>query len=349
MKKTKSILLTAIVGLLLMAIGLSACQSSESPPPPEPVVEKVVETVVEYVEVTVVVEPTPLPTEQPPEPPPPPDHSAILAAWESSPHGNTYDLGKGPNTYCSRCHSPQNWDPAATTDAAPNCVTCKFATDTELRVASTMDFVSEEDWVGINCETCHQVVDGVVQEGLAWLSPLTGEYMEVNTPNEVCTKCHLTSQGVSATGGRGVTHEIYLGGSAHKNWAGLLNTERRPEYCSDCHDPHTQVPKQCGDCHEIDVAEHARGEYAMMEDTVTCMACHEASGMDVGPHPDEAMGGIFVPILTEMGRSGLTTSAVVSHSIQWEVSCDRCHFDQNPWELPALTAEGEIPEATEGS
>lgn len=333
----------AIGSLLLLALMLGGCQSAETPAPAEPVVETVIETVtvVEYVEVTVVVEPTPAPTE---EPPPPPDHSAIIAAWEGSPHGNTYDLGKGPNTYCSRCHSPQNWDPASTTDLPPNCVTCKFPTDETIRMATTMDFVEEADWVGINCETCHRVEDGVVQEGLAWLSPLTGEYMEVSDSTELCTKCHLTSKGVSATGGRGVEHEIYLGGSAHKNWAGLLNTEQRPDTCSDCHDPHTQVPKQCGDCHEINEAEHARGKYVMMKETVTCMACHEASGMDVGPHPDEEMGGIWVPTVTEMGRSGLSTSAVISHSIQWEVSCDRCHFEENPWELTVYTAEGEIPE-----
>lgn len=334
--------------VLLVALLTTSCQQTATPSQAEPVVEKVIETVVviETVEVTVVVEPTPIPTEAPPEPTQPPDHSAIVAAWEQSPHGNTYDLGKGPNTYCSRCHSPQNWDPAATTDNPPNCVTCKFPTDPELRIASTMGFVAEEDWVGINCETCHIVEDGVVQAGNAWLSPLTGEYLPVGTPNELCTKCHLTSQGVSATGGRGVTHEIYLGGSAHKNWAGMTSAERRPEYCSDCHDPHTQQPKACTDCHEINAVEHAKGFYPEMAGTVTCMACHEASGMEIGPHPDEAMGGVWVPVVTEVGRSGaLTTSAVVSHSVQWLVDCSRCHFDGNVYELPVLTADGAPVEA----
>lgn len=332
----------AIGSLLLLALLLCSCQTA----PAEPVIETVIETVtvIEYVDVTVVVEPTPVPTDVPP---PPPDHSAIVAAYEASPMGNNYDLGKGPNTYCSRCHSPQNWDPAATTDTPPNCVTCKFPTDETVRMATTMDFVEEEDWVGISCETCHKVEDGVVQEGLAWLSPLTGEYMEINTPNEICTNCHLTSQGVSYTGGRGVSHEIYLGGSAHKNWAGMLGEERKPEYCSDCHDPHTQAPKQCVDCHEINEAEHAMGKYVLMKDKLTCMACHEASGMDVTPHPDEAMGGIWVPTVTEMGRSGLSTSAVISHSVQWQVACDRCHFEENPWELTVYTAEGEVPEPEE--
>jgi hypothetical protein len=131
----------------------------------------------------------------------------------------------------------------------PNCVTCKFPTDEEIRMAPTMDFVEEADWVGIVCETCHLMEDDLSTGSLAWFNPLTGEHDPVSTPNELCAKCHLTSAGVSATQGRGVTHEIYLGGSAHKNWAGLLDNERRPEYCSECHDPHTQTPRQCEDCH----------------------------------------------------------------------------------------------------
>lgn len=313
--------------VLLLALLIASCQPA--PTPTEAVVEE------------------PEPTEAPviPTPVPPPDHSAFVAAWEASPHGNTYDLGKGPNTYCSRCHSPQNWDPASTVDRPPNCVTCKFPTDPELRMATTMEFVAEEDWVGIACDTCHRVDEmGVVQAEIAWRSPLTDEYIDVSNSNELCTKCHLTSQGVSSTGGRGVTHEIYLGGSAHKNWAGMTTTTRRPEYCSDCHDPHTQQPKTCQECHSIDTATHAMGSYPMMAETVSCMACHEASGMDVGPHPDEAMNGVWVPLVSEVGRSGqLTTSAVVSHSVQWLVACDRCHSEGNAFELPVLTADGQVP------
>jgi cytochrome c553 len=96
--------------------------------------------------------------------------------------------------------------------------------------------------------------------------------------------------------------------------------------------------------------EHAGGFYSEMAGVVTCMACHEASGMDVGPHPDEAMGGIWVPIVSELSRSGeVTTSAVVSHTIQWQVACTRCHFEDNPWDLIQLTEDGQIPEPEEAS
>jgi len=77
---------------------------------------------------------------------------------------------------------------------------------------------------------------------------------------------------------------------------------------------------------------------------VTCMACHEASGMDVAPDPSVETGGMWMPVVTSVSRSGATTTtAVVSHAIKWEVACDRCHFAENPWELTVLTAAGEPP------
>jgi hypothetical protein len=155
---------------------------------------------------------------------------------------------------------------------------------------------------------------------------------------------------VSATGGRGVEHEIVLGGSAHKNWAGEWPQSERPQYCSDCHNPHSTEPLECVACHEgIPTSDtHMMGFNAVMLEKVECLACHDASGMDVGPHPDEAMGGVFTTLVSSMSRSGeMTTEYVKSHSIQWEVACDRCHFAENPWELTVLTADGQVPEPEE--
>lgn len=326
--------------LLLLVLMLAACQPAETATPTEVPPTDVPPTEVPPEPTEVPPEPTevpPTPTEVPPEPTPLPDQSMQLAAWEASPHGNTYDLGKGPNTYCSRCHSPQNWDPASTPGRPPGCITCKFAHEEEMRVAETMDFVEEEDWVGITCDSCHIVENDVVTEGNAWLNTLTGEYEAISNSNQLCTKCHLEAPTVD--------HEIYLGGSAHKNWAGNLTDEHRPDMCTDCHDPHTQQPLQCEDCHEDPPALHADvTAFAVMYETVSCMACHDALGLDVGPHPDEEMGGIWVLQETEIGRGGEpSTTVLLSHSPQKEVACDRCHFEENPWELTVLTATGEVP------
>ena len=266
------------------------------------------------------------------------DHAEQMTAWEGSPHGNTYAPGKGPNTYCSRCHSPQNWDPASTPGIPPNCITCHFAHEEEMRVAETMDFVAEEDWVGIGCDTCHEVDGDMINASSnAWLNTISGEYIPVGTPNELCEMCHTNSTGVSETGGAGVDHLIVLGGSAHNNWAATIG-DRRPDYCSDCHDPHTQQPKTCVDCHENTADTHSDTH----AEIVTCIACHDASGSEVGPHPVEEMNGVWTTVLSSMSRSGEPTLApIVSHSVQWQVSCDRCHYEENAWELPVLTAEGE--------
>ena len=313
----RSILWLTVVGALLLSMALLvACQPAET------------------------VEPTPIP----PTPVPPPDQTAFFEAWENGVHGDTYDLGKGPNDYCSRCHSPQNWNPSASVGAAPTCVTCKFATDAELRIAETMAFVSEEDWKGIPCATCHQLDDNGTSNGeIAWLNPISMGYEPVAGVNALCEKCHANTSGVAFTGGRGVTHRIDLGGSAHLNYAGAWPQSNRPDTCVACHDPHSGEPKTCQDCH-TDIAgssTHMMGLNAVMLDKVECMACHDASGLDVGPLEE---GGVFTTIVTATSRSGATTTSYVhSHSIQWAVTCDRCHFADNPWTLQVLKADGTVP------
>jgi hypothetical protein len=315
-----------LVGALLLAVVLvTACQ----PATPE---------------ATPTVEPTKIPE---PTPVPIPDQSAFIAAWEEGPHSEAYDLGKGPNTMCTRCHSPLNWLPGSKAAAAPNCVTCKFATDAELRIAPSfaeggMDLVTEEQWVGIPCKQCHEVDENGTAGEVAWLVPPNGEsYEEISSPNELCTKCHASPVGAKvSSAGLSASHEIILGGSAHMNYAGEWPQADRPKYCTDCHDPHTGVAKQCVDCH-TDVAETHTKVSAMLE-TVTCMACHDASKAEVGIAKE---GGLFTTILTSPGRGGgpATVSEIVSHSIVYMVSCNRCHFEGNKWELTVLTAAGTVP------
>ena len=79
----------------------------------------------------------PTPTLEPS--PTPRDDSAIRASLAEGVHADTYSLGTGPNTYCAVCKSPANWDPQAVVDAPPNCVSCKFESDTTMRVGAMID------------------------------------------------------------------------------------------------------------------------------------------------------------------------------------------------------------------
>lgn len=322
-RKQKLLILSA---LLLLALIVTGCQS-------EPEIKEV--------EVTVVVEPSPVPPE-PTEAPA--DQTAFHEAWESGPH-SIYDSGHGPNDWCARCHSPQNWNPEATIGRPPNCVSCKFEGQ-DWTVGDGNVLIPEEEWKAIPCETCHVVDDNGYAGETAWLNPIKMEYESVATTTELCEKCHVTTTGNAF--GSGVDHRIDFSGSAHLNYGGFLGEEAPPTYCTDCHDPHTTEPLQCVDCHaeDIEKPEHAFGAFASMRDTVTCMACHDASGADVGPNPGDE-SGIWTTTLTEMGRTGPSTSAIVSHSIVYEVTCDRCHFEGNVYDLTVRTADGSIPEPVE--
>jgi hypothetical protein len=205
-----------------------------------------------------------------------------------------------------------------------------------------MDLVTEEQWVGIPCKQCHVVDENGTAGEVAWLVPPEGEtYEEINTPNELCGKCHASPVGAKvSSAGLSASHEIILGGSAHMNYSGEWPQAERPKYCTDCHDAHSGDTKQCVVCH-TDVAETHTRVSAMLE-TVTCMACHDASKAEVG-YAEE--GGLFTTILTSAGRGGgpPSVSEIVSHSIVYMVSCNRCHFDGNTWGLTVLTAKGTVP------
>jgi len=293
--------------------------------------------------------PTPVPTPIPPKatPEPIPDQSAIVVAWEEGPHSAAYDLGKGPNTMCTRCHSPLNWIPGSKASAPPNCVTCKFAFDKELRIAPSfaeggMDLVTEAQWIGIPCAQCHQVdaLTGNASAEIAWLQPISLTYEKLNTPNELCAKCHANPSGAKvSSAGLSAAHEIILGGSAHLNYAGEWPQADRPKYYTDCHDPHSSAVKQCVDCHTDTTATHTR--VAPMMDTVTCMGCHDASGATVGRAKED---GLFTTILVTpaSARGPASSTEIVSHSIVYMVSCNRCHKADNAYGLTVLTAAGAV-------
>jgi hypothetical protein len=287
---------------------------------------------------------TPMPTAVPI-----PDQSVQIAEWESGPHSMDYDLGKGPNSMCSRCHSPQNWIPGSKTSAPPNCVTCKFPTDAELRIAPSfaeggMDLVTEEQWVGIPCAQCHEVDEnGTASAELSWFAPVALTYEEIKSPSELCMKCHTSPSGTKS-GSRGLAadHEVLLLGSAHLNYAGEWPQSERPQYCTDCHNAHTGETKQCVDCHTDTADTHTKIK-PMMSGDITCMACHDASGAQVGRATED---GLFTTVLVSppgRGRTEPSTAEILSHSIVYMVSCNRCHFAENPWELTELTAAGQVP------
>jgi hypothetical protein len=300
----------------------------------------------------------------PPTPTPDPTYEAAVASWLISDHAHTYALEKGPNTYCARCHSPANWDPAAVIDPPPNCVSCKFAFESEARVAEGNPLIPEEEWVNIDCTVCHLVEDDSVDPQVTWLNPVTGYHETITNSTALCEKCHRDTES-------GLTHTRELGNGAHADFV-----------CTDCHDPHsTKASCTQAGCHHVTVTNNsecdqchpdALGSHTMeqlhsgghdcmgchgdlvglpMDGTKTlahepihqskvlCTACHDASGLEVKPLEQD---GVWVTWRTTEGPLGETTEVYQSHTLQREVDCTRCHYAENPWGLVSLEAT-EVP------
>jgi hypothetical protein len=256
----------------------------------------------------------PTPTPLPPAPtrlPTTSAQSAIWAKWQASPHGNTYDLGKGPNTFCSRCHSPQNWDPGSKVDAPPNCVSCKFASDATVRIAKSNPLVSQADWRNIGCEICHSMTNGVATKEIAWFNKASNKYEPVANVNALCEKCHADTDVLH--------HRVNLGKSVHAGYQ-----------CTQCHDAHAASAScSSAQCHPklTQVSGHDAAHAQ-----VSCAACHDASALQIGPNNTTK---IWTTWQTTNIAGMKMINPVVSHNLQKQVDCARCHFKDNAWNLRA--------------
>ena len=243
------------------------------------------------------------------------DPKVIEAAWQSSPHADTFVLdANGQNNTCAQCHAPINWQPAME-DLPESCFACKF------ELEPPPPTIAEGDWVDIPCKICHKVdKKDNVQPEYAWLeiAPLD-EYAEVASPTELCLKCH-TPVDIPR-------HSAVQVGGDHPNYQ-----------CTDCHSAHdTKTSCDAVGCHS-DVVQPANPIPGHDEDhqSVTCGACHDGSGMEVGFDEES---GFWTTYASATNDEGIDKFPFTSHNIVLESRCDRCHFIGNPWDLSESVVE----------
>jgi hypothetical protein len=285
---------------LLLALGLAACQSQTVEPTEAQVTISTQQNG----------EPQILPTESPSaNEETTTDPGLIESHWQSSPHANTFVLDPiGQNNSCARCHAPINWLPSMD-DLPESCFACKF------ELEEPPPYIPENEWVSIPCNVCHKTnKDDTIQPEIAWLeiAPLE-EYTAVASPTELCLKCHAPID-IPEHG------DVHVGG-AHSGYE-----------CTACHSVHDTTTSCAAEACHSDVVESADpipGHDADHQ-VVSCVACHDGSGMEVGLDADR---GLWTTFATDSFEAGSANYAFTSHNIVLESRCDRCHFVDNPWAL----------------
>jgi hypothetical protein len=176
----------------------------------------------------------------------------------------------------------------------------------------------------VECKVCHAEKKGEVQPEVLWLEiAAIEEYAEVSSYSELCSKCHLA--------GKVAGHVSVQVQGDHQGYE-----------CTECHQAHdTGITCSSAGCHQ-DVLGADAGIPGHDEDhaSVGCEACHDAAGMRVGPHPETGEWTTFIPV--EAGE--VEWRSFVSHDTAIKVDCERCHYDDNPWDLSVINAteqEGE--------
>ncbi|MCK5319301.1 MAG: hypothetical protein KAJ55_15420 [Anaerolineales bacterium] len=279
--------------ILFLTAGFAACQSTESPTDSSSVTQATQpsgggETTVE----------------EPTGEPEPSSAGAIEQAWQAGPHSETYV--EGDNNLCARCHAPVVFVPSID-DLDPSCLVCKF------EVAPPPASIAQDTWTNVECNVCHLVnKNDEVEPEFTWLLfLLLNEYEQVASSTELCGKCHAESD-LDLPG-----HTAVVVGGAHAGYS-----------CTDCHDAHSTTALSCGaaGCHD-DMGADIPGHDDAHE-SVSCMACHDAGEMGVGPDDDL---GAWITLLPPDSEG--ISYPFSSHNTQLEASCDRCHYPNNAWGL----------------
>jgi mono/diheme cytochrome c family protein len=123
----------------------------------------------------------------------------------------------------------------------------------------------------------------------------------------------------------GTGRMINVRGSAHANDIGTAAADRAPDYCADCHDPHS-LAADCTDCHtSLSAIPHPA---AMAQ--VDCVACHNGDAdLDIGwadLDSDDVLGSAG-DMFTVGAADGAEVTAAVTHYInRTSASCQGCHY-----------------------
>ncbi len=238
------------------------------------------------------------------------DPENIEENWMSSRHAVNYVLdNSGNNNQCAQCHSPINWTPSMD-DLPESCFSCKF------EIEDPEPFIPEDEWDHIPCRTCHKLdkKDNVLPE-IYWLEiAAIDEYASVESADELCQKCHVSTNIFTGHPGTVVA-------GAHSDYQ-----------CVECHDAHSTAAS-CGatECHDLSIAaDPPIAGHDEDHQNVSCAACHDSGEFEVGI-TDEGQW------ITYFSNPEIVDELYpfTSHNIVLEVVCDRCHFPDNPWGLSA--------------
>ncbi len=238
--------------------------------------------------------------------------------WKTSAHANAFVVDdQGKNNSCAQCHAPINWKPTLD-DIPETCLVCKF------ELEEPPPFISENDWTHVPCLVCHEEdKKGNIQPEYTWLEiPALEEYASVETTTELCLKCHEASKAPE--------HVTVVVGGDHTGMQ-----------CTECHQPHSSTTScDSADCHPdvFSSTDSIVGHDEEHQD-VSCVACHDSAGWEVGPDEELGYWITYIPWVYEINVGEADTIVetgiipFTSHEIVLEAPCERCHFSENPWGL----------------
>lgn len=235
-----------------------------------------------------------------------------------------------------------NPDPSPTSTANLNVKTTE---DPMMKSIRTL-YVDSPHALKLSCESCHSLVDGVLQRELAWSDPEIGQDETVPDANKLCIKCHPSQDAANAmANSQPLAHPDFgcvdchnahtlqascTQSACHSDIRDTLTTSlEKPNGHPEEGDPNNNYLCGGSTCHElVKKAQSAPMYHRYNHSQVPCTVCHDASGMMVDKKED--LGWVTLP---GSAQDSGTENALVSHIIGREVACKKCHSTGNRYNL----------------
>jgi len=192
----------------------------------------------------------------------------------------------------------------------------------------------------VACDMCHETKGGVVTSDIAFWNEFAREYEHVDDDSDLCRNCH---------------EDYDHSETIHKEFSCLDCHDSHSTFasCLDCHtqvvESSLQVPATPIDghntgmdslcngsgCHSVatQVARMPFSIHGAQHSKISCEACHDADGLQVGPLAGE---DVWTSWYSSGSGEEPTLVPFSSHNLQLEVDCLRCHYDDNPWGLGGM-------------
>jgi hypothetical protein len=203
-----------------------------------------------------------------------------------------------------------------------------------------------------SCEKCHSSEEGAMATQMVWTDESSGQVEIISSPSQLCTKCHADE--AKSSGSQDAVqlahsdfectncHDAHnleascTDSTCHADIQSIISAQvEKPSFHTGLGDPDSYM---CGGtvCHDLAKQVANMPVYHQpLHRNVPCHVCHDVSGMMVIMEDEQS----WMTVIDSGQGTGAELLPQISHTIGFQVQCEKCHYVGNAWSLNEILSD----------